>query len=78
MNLREAKESVQRGARWLFIRQRDPWTFVQAFYSVGWHSRWGYGWSKRMWRDKPNPELGLEIAKGRAIADIARQLVKEG
>ncbi len=51
---------------------RDPYTMV----IVARGSVFGTGFAKRNPKDKPNEAAGLQIAKGRAIADLLDQLVE--
>ena len=76
MNLKEAKELV-RAHCWVEMRvSRDPWTFVRVKAYPKSTGLCADGFAKRMWRDKPDAQLGYEIAKGRAIVAMARQLME--
>lgn len=61
-----------------FIRakvwQNQPSTAVRVVYTTYSQTRVGLGFSKVCWPDKWNPEKGIKIATGKALAHIWQQI----
>ena len=60
--------------------QKRPNTFVQVrcAWEEASHEYYDYGFAKCMWPDKWDPDYGVELARKKAAADIARRMVADG
>lgn len=77
---RQAKEYALGHAVVVDIRQKCPYTCVEVrcVWEGGGHEFYEYGFSKCRWPDVWDAAYGVELARKKAAADIARKLVGEG
>jgi len=54
--------------------QQDPWTFIEIMVTYEGHEYSGVGFARRVYKDKWIAELGRDIALGRAIKDVIRNI----
>jgi hypothetical protein len=61
-------------------RQKRPNTFVEVrcVWEETFHEYFDFGFSKCKWPDKWDPDYGVEMARRKAAADIARRMVADG
>lgn len=73
MNFREAKEQAREQCEVFDCEVDRPYVYVKLKTSDG---RYACGFAKCSWRDEWIPDRGVEIAKGRAVAKLAREMVR--
>lgn len=54
---------------------RNPFTYVYVEVPVGDQTYIGHGFARCCWRDYFIPQRGVDIARGRAVKDVAQQVV---
>lgn len=77
---RLAKEYALKHTVVVYVRQKRPSTFV--YVVCEWPEREealeDFHFSKCRWPDKWDPDYGVEMARKKAAADIARRMVADG
>jgi hypothetical protein len=69
---------VEAGITDVFIRQRCPWTFVDIAVRMNDKIYDAFDFAKVQWPDTFDADTGVERAKRKAIARIAKQIMEEG
>ena len=71
---KQLKEELSTGVKWQ-IYQRRPVTVVIATVYYGGVCYQDFGYSKVTWPDWWNRQRGVEIAKGKAVDNVARRIM---
>lgn len=81
MTQRELRDRVEERLRELEQRreilQRKPWTCVRLWVSIDDKCQEALGFAKVRYPDEWNEEEGIELAEKKAIAWLAKELIKE-